>query len=196
MNLSHTARPQRRKCADAKKKNDALLGILRTWGNDTEAALHELRGCLASHPDSCRVHSYLGIVLRKREQWEESLAAFREAEARAEAPFSKALVQIQIADVLQEKGDLKAAVAKYQEIIKEGSRGKKSLSDAEFADALTYRHLPGEGAFVSLAYLRMGDALLALNRRSEARAAWKNALRHDFSNSVGKETRQKLKENP
>ena len=91
---------------------------------------------------------------------------------------------------------MKAAIAQYRQIITEGKRDKKPLGDAEFAMALTSRLLPGQGAFVPLAYLRMGNALLALGKRREARAAWKAALRHDFANIVGKEARQKLKGNP
>ena len=48
----------REKSRRSQEETNALLGIIRTWGNDTEDALRELRGYLALHPDSCDVHFF------------------------------------------------------------------------------------------------------------------------------------------
>ena len=166
----------RAKIRAVRKESADLKAIIDAQGNDTEDALRELRGYLSEHPTSDGAYTYLGIVHQKRCEWNESIAAFTQAERLADPETPIKVSQLRIADVLLEKGDFEAAIAQYQHLINLSPTNEPSLA--------------------CLAYLRMGNALLALGQKKEARAAWKNAIRHDFANIVGKEARQKLKENP
>ncbi len=178
----------RAKLRRMKEETEALQSLLRAHGNDTQDAIDGLRAYIEAHPKSEAAYSYLGVVFYKRKEWDESLAAYRQAEQLAMqtvAPkgdaagdetheVSVSLARLHIGDVLAEKGDGEAALAQYHFLI---------------------QNAPTDQSFPACyAYLKLGNVYQTMGQMNDARTAWKAAIKRDETGIVAKQARQKLKE--
>ena len=159
------------------EEGDALQAIRTRSGENTADAIAGYRQYIEAHPNSQLAHSYLGGILQKAQDWDGSLAVYREAERLAgDNRVFGSMARLEIGRVLQGKGDLEAAVAQYRSLI------AAAATESEIA--------------VNAAYLCLGNALLALGKRSEARAAWKQAAKRDSTKILAEKAREMLKANP
>jgi tetratricopeptide (TPR) repeat protein len=158
-----------------RQESDALQQIVRGAGENKACAAEALREYLRTHPDSHFGHSYLGGVLQQVGDLDGSLVAYQEAERLAKADSASAVsARLQTGRVLQQKGDLPAAVATFRRIIEEtppGSTGESVLC---------------------VVYLQLGDALRDSGDQPNARRAWKLAAHWDTTKTVTDQVRERL----
>ena len=171
--LQETARQVRA----IRQESETLRNVARRAGEDRELAVAGYRDYVREHPDSHAGFSYLGGALRRAGDLDGSLGAYQEAILLAGSdsiPGNSA--RLQLGMVLQEKGDIEAGIAEFQRIIDNAT--------------------PTTEAYVCLAFLSMGSALNEMGRRSEARAAWKQAIKWDRTKIAAKQAREMLAANP
>jgi tetratricopeptide (TPR) repeat protein len=119
-------------------------------------------------------YSYLGGILKQTGDLDGSLAAYQQIiDLSGNNSFPGASAHLDLARVLQEKGELEAAAAEFCRFIKE------SPIDTEH--------------FVCFAYLHLGNTLEQKGDLANARVAWKQAVKWDQTKIVAKQAREKLK---
>ena len=170
-----------------REESEALTAIRTQCGEDIAQAIEGYKQYIELHPDSSSADVYLGSALKKAKDWDTSLEAYRESERLSAdknvfaSEFgtnktSAPIVKLLIGSVMEEKGDLTAAIAQYRSIV----------------DGAVDYH----AVIVCYAWVHLGNALNEQGNRPEARAAWKQAAKCDEISAVAAHAKELLKANP
>lgn len=155
---------------------ETLRDITVQAGEDKALAVSGYRAYVQSHPASPLGFSWLSAALKKAGDLEGSAAALREAiQIAGGSSIPGTSARLHLGAVLEEMGDADAAIAEFRSIIAEASSSTE--------------------VFVSMAYLSLGNALNARGDRSDARAAWKRAIKWDRTKILAKQARKQLAAN-
>ena len=154
------------------RESDDLQRIVQGAGDDKARAAQEIQKYIEEHGESALAYGYLGGVFRQAELFDESLIAYQKAAQLSEAQGRTDTNHLQIGSVLQEKGDIDAAIAKFRHLI------QTSVQE--------------EDGTLGLAYLYLGNALEAKGDLVNARVAWKEAIRWDQFKVIRKTAQEKI----
>jgi tetratricopeptide (TPR) repeat protein len=154
---------------------EELKRITIEAGDDKAMAAEGYREYLTAHPDSHLGYSFLAGALQATGNLDDNLTAYREA--------------IRLAGSLS----LPGLLARVRLGLALSAKGEKGMAIAEFRGVIDDTG-PGHEVVISLAYLSLGDALLGIGSRREARTALKQAIKWDSTGALADKARTLLAE--